>query len=126
MQTWDDFFDKIREESETLILISGHGEIDTIGEAPYAAMVIGNEPVRARIPWIVKAPELVKPGGWVMLGNANRREYAKERAEIKAKAAKVKTFDCNEGGSKFRVVEFYQMPGKPKRRSKDGENDLSR
>jgi predicted O-methyltransferase YrrM len=73
-------------------------------------LLIDGEPVEDRCKWIAAAPQLVKPGGWVVLDNANRPEYAKERQHLQAYAAEFQTFDGNEGGTKYLVTEFYRMP----------------
>ena len=104
---WREFLEKLQKDDNNVIIVEG-------------------VPPATRRKGILQALETAQPGDWILLGNANRPEYYRERALLKARAATVKMFDFNEGGSKFRVVEFYKMPGKPKRRSKDGEDDLSR
>jgi predicted O-methyltransferase YrrM len=75
-------------------------------------LLIDGEPVGVRADWIRAAPELVRPGGWVVLDNANRPEYAKERKHLQTYAVEVVTFDVNEGGTQYLVTEFYWMPEK--------------
>jgi predicted O-methyltransferase YrrM len=72
--------------------------------------LIDGEPVEDRRRWIEDAVQLVRPGGWVVLDNANRPEYAKERQHLQAYAAEFQTFDGNEGGTKYLVTEFFRMP----------------
>ena len=79
---------------------------------PVDLLLIDGEPVEHRRRWIQAAPQIVKPGGWVVLDNANRREYAKERKHLQIYAAEVVTFECNEGGTEYLVTEFYKMPEK--------------
>lgn len=96
---------------------------------PLAAMqfdilLIDGEPVEDRAAWIKAAPELVKPGGWVVLDNANRPEYAKEWQHLRAYASEYATFNGNEGATQFLVTDFFRMPEaeeKPKRKKKGGE-----
>jgi predicted O-methyltransferase YrrM len=78
---------------------------------PYNLLLIDGEPVEDRREWIRRAPQIVRPGGWVVLDNANRPEYTKERKHLQAYAAEVVTFDVNEGGTQYLVTEFYRMPG---------------
>jgi predicted O-methyltransferase YrrM len=73
-------------------------------------LLIDGEPVEKRAEWLKLAPELVKPGGWVVLDNANRPEYAAERAEIEKIAAEYQRFNGNEGGTLYLVTDFYRMP----------------
>jgi predicted O-methyltransferase YrrM len=73
-------------------------------------LLIDGEPVELRADWIRSAPQIVRPGGWVVLDNANRPEYAKERLHLQAYAAEFQTFDGNEGGTKYLVTEFFRMP----------------
>jgi predicted O-methyltransferase YrrM len=72
--------------------------------------LIDGEPVGDRAKWLKAAPTLVKPGGWVVLDNANRPEYEAERKHMQAYADHVETIDANEGGTMFLVTEFYRMP----------------
>ena len=91
---------------------------------PFDFLLIGGEPVASRTRWVADAKDLVKQGGWVMLGNANRPEYAEQVAALKKECSKVETFDFNEGGSKYRVVEFYKVkgPARKRRKAKKDEN----
>jgi len=116
MQTWRSFLDKLKKEANSVLSI-GAG-VEDKGKEPFDLMLIAGEPPATRRYWIVNAPDIVSPGGWVMLGNANRPEYWKERAKLKEKAKTVKTFDDNSSGSKFRVMEFYQMPGATRKKGK--------
>jgi len=75
-------------------------------------LLIDGEPVEHRRRWIQAAPQIVKPGGWVVLDNANRPEYAKERKHLQTHATEIATFECNEGGTEYLVTEFYKMPEK--------------
>lgn len=76
----------------------------------YDLLFIDGEPVADRAKWIASAPDFVKPGGWVVLDNANRPEYAKERKGLQDIAESYKTFDCNESTA-YLVTEFYKMKG---------------
>lgn len=78
-------------------------------EDKFDLILIDGEPVTDRAMWLKHAPALVKPGGWVVLDNANRPEYAEERAAMQKQAKCFETFDGNEGGTKYLVTEFYQL-----------------
>jgi len=54
------------------------------------------------------ASMFVKPGGWVVLDNANRPEYRAERIKLAKQARLVKHFDNNCGVSMYFVTEFWQ------------------
>ena len=97
MQTWHDFLEK------------------------NSALVIEGNPPAVKRKKILDAIENAEPGQWLMLANANRPEYAAERAKLIEKASKVETFDANENGSKFRIIEFYRMPGGSRRKAKKDE-----
>jgi predicted O-methyltransferase YrrM len=73
-------------------------------------LLIDGEPVQNRAEWIQWSSYLVKPGGWVVLDNANRPEYAQERRHLQEIAAEFQTFDGNEMGTLYLVTEFYHMP----------------
>jgi predicted O-methyltransferase YrrM len=76
----------------------------------YDLCLIDGEPVEDRARWIGAAPNLVRPGGWVVLDNANRPEYKAERKHLQEIAAEFQTFDGNEMGTLYLVTEFYHMP----------------
>ena len=122
MTQWRDYLDKILKDADSVLNINAVGGIETKGESPYDVLLIGGEPISSRKEYVKHAAQYVNPGGWVMLGNANRPEYATERAALKEKAVTVKTFDCNQNGSLFVVIEFYQMPGKPRKKAGTSES----
>lgn len=69
-------------------------------------LIDGEREMRGRC--INAAPLLVKPGGWVVLDNANRPEYADERDGLRAHAKLVARFDNNIPRSLYFVTEFWQ------------------
>ena len=75
----------------------------------YDLLFIDGEPVAERAGWIKAVPKLVKPGGWVVLDNANRPEYAEEREWLKSVSENVTTFDGNIESTSYLVTEFYQL-----------------
>lgn len=79
---------------------------------PIDLVLIDGEPVENRGKWITAAPRMVKPGGWVVLDNANRPEYKRERDELQKYADLVATFDSNKpAGFLYLVTEFWKMKG---------------
>jgi predicted O-methyltransferase YrrM len=91
----------------------------------YDLLLIDGEPVKDRIRWIEAAPQLVRPGGWVVLDNCNRPEYTREREALQKIAAEHTTINGNEGQTQYLMTEFYRMPEavqeqpqKPKRKGK--------
>lgn len=74
-------------------------------------LLIDGEPVEDRALWIMDVDCLVKPGGAVVLDNANRPEYKKERAWLQARCESYKTIDGNEHGTQYLVTEFYTLKG---------------
>jgi hypothetical protein len=97
---------------------------------PLDLILIDGEPPEDRAEWLKVAPEIVKPGGWVVLDNANRPEYAAERKHMQAYAEHVETIDANEGGTMYLVTEFYRLPQaeaeSPKPKRKGGKRGASR
>jgi predicted O-methyltransferase YrrM len=75
-------------------------------------LFIDGEPVTNRQLYLEAAEQLVKPGGWVVLDNANRPEYARQVEIFSKKAQLVKRIDGNEPGTLYFVTEFYRMKGK--------------
>lgn len=74
-------------------------------------MLIDGEPVGVRAEYLKRAYDLVRPGGYVVLDNANRPEYEKERAWMQENCESYQTFNCNESGTKYLVTEFYKLKG---------------
>lgn len=72
-------------------------------------LLIDGEPLQDRAMWLEAAPQLVKAGGWVVLDNANRPDFAEERKALQAKAEHFETFDGNEPGTLYLVTEFYRL-----------------
>lgn len=72
-------------------------------------LLIDGEPLQDRAMWLKAAPNLVKAGGWVVLDNANRPDFAEERAALQKTAEHFETFDGNEPGTKYLVTEFYRL-----------------
>lgn len=88
---------------------------DVLGDTPPIAfhedcdlLLIDGEPIEARKEWIKDAPFIVRPGGWIVLDNANRPEYKTERKALLDHSDLIKTFDGNEGGTNHLVTEFYR------------------
>ncbi len=75
-------------------------------------VLIDGEPVEQRIAYIEAVRRLVKPGGWVVLDNANRPEYAEQREQMLCDGVEYwVTFNMNMPGTKFLVTEFYKLRG---------------
>lgn len=70
---------------------------------PADLLLIDGEPLEDRREWILAAPELAKK--YVVLDNANRPDYAKEREELRKKFDHIKTVRCEIG--LYLVTEFY-------------------
>jgi predicted O-methyltransferase YrrM len=106
---WRDKINQALENHAVAMVTSDITEIHTEGTEKFDLLLIDGEPVTNRRLWIRKAIELVKPGGWVVLDNANRPEYADDRAWLQKKAAKFETINANEEGTRYLVTEFYRM-----------------
>lgn len=61
-----------------------------------------------RGPCILAAEKLVRPGGWVVLDNSNRPEYAAERRRLYKFADLKERYDNNIANSLYFVTEFWQ------------------
>lgn len=72
-------------------------------------LIDGNVKTRAR--WIKAARKLVKPGGVVVLDNANRDEYKDQRQYLQSIAAHHMMIDGNPPRHIHACTEFYLMPG---------------
>lgn len=69
-------------------------------------LFIDGEPVEKRAVWLKRAHEIVKKGGIVVLDNANRPEYANERAAFLKHADLI--FGSKVQG-KYLYTEFYRV-----------------
>jgi predicted O-methyltransferase YrrM len=72
----------------------------------YDLLLIDGEPVRDRAEWLRQAQRLVKSCGWVVLDNANRPEYAKERDGLREFADL--EFTSSKTG-RYLVTEFWRV-----------------
>jgi hypothetical protein len=79
----------------------------------YDLLLIDGEPVQDRSKWITEAPRIVRNGGWVVLDNANRPEYAAEHEGLKQFAELIQTVDGNIQNNfihtSYLVTEFWRM-----------------
>lgn len=62
-----------------------------------------------RVYWMQHIAEIVKPGGWLVLDNANRPEYQDTRAALMKIAKLEARFDRNENGTRYLVTEFWRL-----------------
>lgn len=103
-QTWYETLLKRAPQNVTLVLGRGVLYIE-----PVDLLFIDGEPVEDRREWLEAVVKLVKPGGYVVLDNANRPEYARARDGLLSIAKHLLTIDGNTGGSIHLVTEFYQL-----------------
>jgi hypothetical protein len=97
------------------IIIDGSGPGNAprrSGHSKYDLLLIDGEPLEVRADWLDEAAKLVTPGGWVVLDNANRPEYAYSRSAFAERAELVRRFDGNVPGSLYLVTEFFRLPEK--------------
>lgn len=77
-------------------------------EQPFDLLLIDGEPIEERCIWLDAARKIIKAGGWVVLDNANRPEYASERRELVKHFDLIHTVDGNDTGTRYLVTEFYR------------------
>lgn len=102
--TWYTTLSKRIPKNVTLILGSGVLYVE-----PVDLLFIDGEPVENRSRWIESVSRLVKPGGYIVLDNANRPEYADAREALREIAKHIKTVNGNQGGCLYLITEFYQL-----------------
>ena len=90
-------------------LYAGNYPSDGMKRGRFDLLLIDGEPVETRATWLYLAEKIVKPGGWIVLDNANRPEYARERIYLNTCAELVQRFDGNQPGTLYLVTEFYRM-----------------
>lgn len=84
---------------------------DVVFVFPVDLLLIDGEPIETRANWLDAVPRLVKAGGYVILDNANRPEYADARATFRLSAELLHTVDGNVGSSLYLITEFYKWRG---------------
>lgn len=84
-------------------------DVPNLEEQQIDLLLIDGEPLEDRIEWMEAAARLVKPGGWVVLDNANWDMFNGAKQELLKVADLVETIDGNEGSTQHLVTEFYRM-----------------
>lgn len=72
-------------------------------------LLIDGDPPQDRAAWLDRATEIVKPGGWVVLDNANRPEYEAQRLALQEKAEFHIYFHMSHGGQRYLNTEVYKL-----------------
>jgi predicted O-methyltransferase YrrM len=80
-----------------------------IAPRPFDLLLVDGDPVINRWMYLQGAELLVRPGGWVILDNCNREEYAGERASLQGRCRSFETIQTKIG--KYLNTEFYQLEG---------------
>jgi hypothetical protein len=70
-------------------------------------ILIDGEPIENRAAWMREARQHLKPNGWIVLDNANRPEYTREREQARVECVKYFTFDGNEPNTRYLVTDFF-------------------
>jgi len=108
-QEWRDTINKKIDNTRARVFV-GLDEVKPKGTLrKFDLLLIDGEPLEDRAMWLEAAKDLVKPGGWVVLDNANRPHFAEQRKQLQETAEHFETFDGNEGGTLFLVTEFYRL-----------------
>lgn len=98
-----------RKPDNLTLILEKEGKIPPVN-APFDLMLIDGDPVVNRAVYLTHANELVKPGGWVVVDNYNRPEYAKEMKELMAQGVDGKDFNFNTKSSKYFCTYFMRLP----------------
>lgn len=114
----DDWYREVKKQApENATIISGLMQQSRL--VPKMEMLTGfdlalidGEPIADRAKWLEAAPQLVKPGGWVVLDNATYPQLKAARVHMQAICESYETFDCNESATVHMVTEFYRMKGR--------------
>lgn len=76
-------------------------------QSGYDLLMIDGLPTQ-KAAWMTAAREIVRPGGWVVLDNANRPEHPAEREAMKEWADLVITINRNTAGTLYFVTDFWR------------------
>jgi predicted O-methyltransferase YrrM len=80
-------------------------------EGRFDLLLVDGEPVENRKAYLMTASRLVKAGGWVVLDNCNRPEYAEERKVVLGLAREFRMFHAGEGT--YLNTEFFHLKDSP-------------
>lgn len=111
VETYDDDQDWMRivkAQTGDNVKVLSHEAVNFASLKDFDIVFIDGEPVTERCEWLVHAPLVVKPGGMIILDNANRPEYAQEREGLKQYATLEYTANGNEGATLYLVTEFWR------------------
>lgn len=72
-------------------------------------LLIDGEPLPARVPWVMRATELLRPGGWAVLDNANRPEYEEARHWLHRQSACIISYQ--DPRLNYLVTDFCKLRG---------------
>lgn len=103
-----DWFQAVKAQAPgnvTLIL----GRRIPILDAPADLILIDGEPIEDRAQWIKQAPLMVRPGGYIILDNYNRPEYAAERNELAEKQDCIWRTMHSPAGTDYCMTEIYKV-----------------
>lgn len=78
-------------------------------DVPADLILIDGEPVEERAHWINLAPSMLRRGGYIVLDNYNRPEYADERSELAKRAECFYRVAESPDGTQYCKTEIYRV-----------------
>lgn len=107
---WYETVGRVTEMLDNVTLIfSEDGLYD--GPGGFDLLLIDGEPINAKSVYLCEAEKLVKPGGFVVLDNANRPDYAGLRKRFGERHELIASIDGNSAMTKYLVTDFYRLRG---------------
>lgn len=104
-----DWFNSLAKQRMKNVTLVFSDNPSVVQNSEFDIVFIDGEPIEKRAEWINLAMTCTQNGGWIVLDNANREEYKKERDYLYSEALETITIDGNEGGTLHLVTEFFRL-----------------
>jgi predicted O-methyltransferase YrrM len=108
----DEWYRKVAERvnGNVTLKLWKQDRLPSFGRKRFNLLLIDGEPVEHRIYYMMMAAKLVKPGGYVVLDNANRPEYEAERLYLRRRLKWMCSINCNMAPTRYLVTDFFRVP----------------
>lgn len=105
------WFEQVKDHAPANVRLYPVGLPITPGEEMFDLLLIDGEPIEDRRAWIGACRDIVKPGGIIVLDNANRPDLEAARANLHKVGALLASIDGNEYNSHYMITDFFRLNG---------------